>query len=63
MCTTCCLLLPLCSDYDEATPARRAARSPQMMHDDTLALMQLLDTIRGQIGVTYPADQTNHALH
>lgn len=45
----------------EAMEAGRCLRaglteSPQMMHDDTLALMKLLDTIRAQIGVRYPAD-------
>jgi predicted dehydrogenase len=45
----------------EAIEAGRCLRaglieSPQMMHDDTLALMRLLDTIRRQIGVHYPAD-------
>ena len=45
----------------EAIEAGRCLRaglteSPQMMHDDTLALMKLLDTIRTQIGVNYPAD-------
>ncbi len=45
----------------EAIEAGRCLRaglteSPQMMHEETLALMALLDTIRGQIGVHYPAD-------
>ncbi|HEY0064566.1 MAG TPA: Gfo/Idh/MocA family oxidoreductase [Telluria sp.] len=45
----------------EAIEAGRCLRaglleSPQMLHADTLALMQLLDNIRQQIGVTYPAD-------
>jgi predicted dehydrogenase len=45
----------------EAIEAGRCLRaglieSPQMMHDETLALMRLLDTIRHQIGVHYPAD-------
>ena len=45
----------------EAVEAGRCLRaglteSPHMLHDDTLALMQLLDTIRMQIGVRYPAD-------
>jgi predicted dehydrogenase len=45
----------------EAIEAGRCLRaglieSPQMMHDETLALMRLLDTIRGQIGVHYPSD-------
>ena len=31
--------------------------SVHMLHDDTLALMGLMDTIRAQIGVHYPADQ------
>jgi predicted dehydrogenase len=30
--------------------------SPGMTHDETLALMGVMDTIREQIGVTYPAD-------
>ena len=46
----------------EAIEAGRCLReglleSPHMLHADTLALMRLLDTIRAQIGVTYPADQ------
>jgi predicted dehydrogenase len=45
----------------EAIEAGRCLRaglteSPHMLHDDTLALMRLLDTIRAQIGVSYPAD-------
>ncbi|SHG59184.1 Gfo/Idh/MocA family protein [Massilia sp. CF038] len=45
----------------EAIEAGRCLRaglleSPHMLHADTLSLMQLLDTIRQQIGVTYPAD-------
>ena len=45
----------------EALEAGRCLRaglteSPHMLHDDTLALMQLLDTIRMQIGVRYPSD-------
>ncbi|MTV37171.1 Gfo/Idh/MocA family protein [Duganella radicis] len=31
--------------------------SPGMTHDETLAMMELLDTIRAQIGVRYPADE------
>ncbi len=30
--------------------------SPLMRHTDTLSIMRLMDTIRSQIGVTYPAD-------
>ncbi|WP_426107042.1 Gfo/Idh/MocA family protein [Massilia sp. TSP1-1-2] len=46
----------------EAIEAGRCLRaglteSPHMLHDDTLALMGLMDTIRTQIGVHYPADQ------
>ena len=46
----------------EAIEAGRCLReglteSPQMMHDDTLALMHLLDNIRSQIGVHYPSDE------
>ena len=33
-----------------------AVEHPLMRHADTLALMALLDTIRGQIGLRYPAD-------
>jgi predicted dehydrogenase len=45
----------------EAIEAGRCLRaglteSGQMMHEETLALMALLDTIRRQIGVHYPAD-------
>jgi predicted dehydrogenase len=45
----------------EAVEAGRCLRaglteSPHMRLDDTLALMQLLDTIRAQIGVHYPSD-------
>ncbi len=45
----------------EAIEAGRCLReglteSPHMLHDDTLALMGLMDTIRTQIGVRYPAD-------
>ena len=45
----------------EAIEAGRCLReglleSPHMTHDETLALMRLLDTIRAQIGVDYPAD-------
>jgi predicted dehydrogenase len=45
----------------EAIEAGRCLReglreSPLMRHDDTLALMRLLDTIRARIGLTYPAD-------
>jgi predicted dehydrogenase len=45
----------------EAIEAGRCLRaglteSPLMLLDDTLALMRLLDTIRTQIGVRYPAD-------
>jgi predicted dehydrogenase len=45
----------------EAIEAGRCLReglieSPHMMHDDTLSLMRLLDTIRNQIGVHYPSD-------
>ncbi len=46
----------------EAIEAGRCLRagfteSRQMMHDDTLATMRLLDGIRSQIGVHYPADE------
>jgi predicted dehydrogenase len=46
----------------EAIEAGRCLReglseSPHMRHDDTLALMRVLDTIRGQIGLRYPADE------
>ena len=46
----------------EAVEAGRCLReglteSPHMLHDDTLALMGLMDTIRAQIGVHYPADE------
>ncbi len=45
----------------EALEATRCMReglleSPGMTLDDTLALMRLLDTMRGQIGLHYPAD-------
>jgi predicted dehydrogenase len=45
----------------EAIEASRAVReglleSPGMPLDETLALMRVLDTIRGQIGLHYPAD-------
>lgn len=45
----------------EAIEAGRCLRaglleSPHMLHDDTLAMMRLLDTIRAQIGLRYPAD-------
>lgn len=45
----------------EALEAGRCLRlglleSPHMLHEDTLAQMALLDTIRQQIGVHYPAD-------
>ena len=45
----------------EAIEAGRCLReglleSPAMTHDDTLAIMGLLDTIRKQIGLRYPAD-------
>ncbi|WP_306391544.1 Gfo/Idh/MocA family protein [Telluria beijingensis] len=45
----------------EAIEAGRCLReglleSPAMTHDDTLAIMGLLDTIRRQIGLRYPAD-------
>lgn len=45
----------------EAIEAGRCLReglleSPHMTHEDTLALMRLLDTIRAQIGLRYPAD-------
>ena len=45
----------------EAIEAGRCLReglleSPGMTHDESLALMKLLDTIRGQIGVHYPSD-------
>jgi predicted dehydrogenase len=45
----------------EAIEAGRCLReglleSPGMTHDETLALMGLLDAIRGQISVRYPAD-------
>jgi predicted dehydrogenase len=45
----------------EAIEAGRCLReglieSEQMTHDETLALMGLLDTIRAQIGLRYPAD-------
>ena len=45
----------------EAIEAGRCLReglleSPHMTHDDSLALMRLLDTIRSQIGVRYPSD-------
>ncbi|QYF92596.1 Gfo/Idh/MocA family oxidoreductase [Massilia sp. PAMC28688] len=45
----------------EALEAGRCLReglieSPHMRHDDTLAIMGLLDTIRAQIGLYYPAD-------
>jgi predicted dehydrogenase len=33
--------------------------SPGMTHDDTLALMGVMDEVRRQIGVTYSADQAN----
>lgn len=46
----------------EAIEAGRCLReglleSPHMPLDETLALMRVLDTIRGQIGVSYPADE------
>lgn len=46
----------------EAIEAGRCLRaglleSPAMTHAESLALMGLLDTIRGQIGVRYPADR------
>ncbi len=46
----------------EAVEASRCVReglleSPGMTLDDTLALMRILDTIRGQIGLRYPADE------
>jgi predicted dehydrogenase len=46
----------------EALEAGRCLRaglieSPGMTHDETLALMGVLDTIRAQIGLTYPADE------
>ena len=31
--------------------------SPHMRLDETLALMRVMDTIRGQIGLRYPADE------
>jgi predicted dehydrogenase len=45
----------------EAIEAGRCLRaglleSPQMPHEETLSLMRLLDAIRHQIGVRYPAD-------
>jgi predicted dehydrogenase len=45
----------------EAIEASRCVReglleSPGMTQDETLALMRVLDTIRGQIGLRYPAD-------
>ncbi|MEO7495800.1 MAG: Gfo/Idh/MocA family oxidoreductase [Massilia sp.] len=45
----------------EAIEAQRCFRaglieSPRMTHADTLALMGVLDTIRAQIGLRYPAD-------
>lgn len=45
----------------EAIEAGRCLRdglleSPAMRHDETLSLMGLLDTIRSQIGLRYPAD-------
>ena len=48
----------------EALEAGRCLRaglleSPDMRLDETLALMTLLDTIRGQIGVRYPSDAEN----
>ncbi len=47
----------------EAIEAGRCLRaglleSPGMTLDDTLALMSVMDTIRGRIGVRYPADLT-----
>ena len=30
---------------------------PLMRHEETLALMEVLDEIRGQIGLRYPADE------
>jgi predicted dehydrogenase len=33
--------------------------SPGMSHDETLALMGIMDEARRQIGLAYPADQTN----
>ena len=46
----------------EAIEAGRCLReglleSPGMTLDESLALMELLDTIRAQIGVRYPADE------
>ncbi len=45
----------------EAIEAGRCLREgllehPAMTHDDTLAIMGLLDAIRGQIGLRYPSD-------
>lgn len=45
----------------EAAEAGRCLReglleSPGMPHDETLALMRILDTIRARVGVHYPAD-------
>ena len=46
----------------EAIEATRCVReglleSPGMTQDETLALMRMLDTIRGQIGLKYPSDE------
>lgn len=48
----------------EAIEAQRCFKaglieSPGMTHDDTLALMGVMDTIRAQIGLRYPADHGN----
>lgn len=46
--------------YEAAEVARRVAagdtESPLLTWDDTLAVMRTLDTIRSQIGVTYPGE-------
>ena len=46
----------------EAVEAGRCLReglleSPRMPHDETLALMGVMDTIRDQIGLRYAADE------
>ena len=41
---------------DQSPEFRRLIESPLMTHEETLDLMEVLDTIRGQIGLSYDAD-------